>query len=76
MKCQSLFSEKKKKNKENISKCRALKFLPRVLSITAAKQLPYLPQIFGHFLPFVQKVSEIKAHDESCILKQTNQNWM
>ena len=30
MKCQILFSEK---NKKNISKCRLLKILPRVLSV-------------------------------------------
>ena len=34
MKCQVLFSEEKKKN---ISKCRLLKILPRVLSIKASK---------------------------------------
>ena len=31
MKCQNLFSEKKKKHKKNISNCRLLKFLPRAL---------------------------------------------
>ena len=34
MKCQILFSGK---NKKNISKCRLLKILPRVLSIKASK---------------------------------------
>ena len=33
MKCQILFSGK---NKKNISKCRLLKFLPRVLSVKVA----------------------------------------
>ena len=35
MKCQILFSEK---NKKNISKCRLLKILPRVLSVKCQSQ--------------------------------------
>ena len=40
MKCHILFSEK---NKKNISKCRLLKILPRVLSV---KQIYTHPQIY------------------------------
>ena len=39
MKCQILFSEK---NKKNISKCRLLKILPRVLSVKEGKYSTYL----------------------------------
>ena len=35
MKCHILFSEK---NKKNISKCRLLKILPRVLSVNMLKE--------------------------------------
>ena len=37
MKCQILFSEK---NKKNISKCRLLKILPRVLSVKDQNMFP------------------------------------
>ena len=37
MKCHILFSEK---NKKNISKCRLLKILPRVLSVNIESQIP------------------------------------
>ena len=40
MKCQILFSGK---NKKNISKCRLLKILPRVLSVKSATEFPYQP---------------------------------
>ena len=37
MKCHILFSEK---NKKNISKCRLLKILPRVLSVNSFMNVP------------------------------------
>ena len=40
MKCPVLFSEK---NKKNISKCRLLKILPRVLSVKDFAKLIYIP---------------------------------
>ena len=38
MKCHILFSEK---NKKNISKCRLLKILPRVLSVKKSKHMVF-----------------------------------
>ena len=43
MKCQILFSEK---NKKNISKCRLLKILPRVLSVKIYVYVLYRVPIF------------------------------
>ena len=44
MKCHILFSEK---NKKNISKCRLLKILPRVLSVKYKPAVPYFKHCFS-----------------------------
>ena len=59
MKCQILFSGK---NKKNISKCRLLKILPRVLSVNTQYTdgkfireqivISYLPEVFGQTSPW------------------------
>ena len=51
MKCQILFSEK---NKKNISKCRLLKILPRVLSVKGSSGYP---SILEQWYPLEQRVS-------------------
>ena len=50
MKCQIMFSGK---NKKNISKCRLLKILPRVLSVK--RQSQHIPAIEGSFNKFLVK---------------------
>ena len=52
MKCHILFSEK---NKKNISKCRLLKILPRVLSV---KLLVHVSKMLG---PVVQSVVSLTS---------------
>ena len=48
MKCQSLFSGKKKK-KKNFSKCRLLKFLPKVLSVKCTLMSEILYSLMAPF---------------------------
>ena len=50
MKCHILFSEK---NKKNISKCRLLKILPRVLSVN------YCYKITNIFVPFKIEIMRV-----------------
>ena len=52
MKCQILFSGK---NKKNISKCRLLKILPRVLSVKAYVKLLSMTIFMRNFNTFFQR---------------------